>query len=118
ISLRSVVVGQNGKVISKNDCVSRCFLSSKRCQPSRPGREASNLHRLGAARQLPQQFVAAAQRVRRAWGGRRLEGVGELDAIDNFVIEGRTCCDMELITVAVARAQSMVSLTRLMERIE
>ena len=75
-------------------------------------------HGLGTARELPQQFVAAAERsviVRRV---RYFELILELDAINDFIRQADALSDVELIAVSVAGAQTLVALARFMQRIE
>src|SRR5207245_7229377 len=80
--------------------------------------DARALHGLGAAGELPQQLVAAAQRIRWTRSRFALELVRELDAVHDLVLEARALSNVELVAVAVARAKALVALTRLAERIE
>ncbi len=80
--------------------------------------DARDLHRLGAAGELPEQLVAATERIR---GARRRLGpqaILELDAIDQLVLEARALGDVELVAVAIARAQSLIALSRFVKRVE
>ena len=84
-----------------------------------PGRhDARDGHRLGAAGELPEQLVAAAEGIGRARSRLGRERVLELDAVDRFVLQARALADVELVAVAVAGAQALVALSRLVERIE
>ena len=80
--------------------------------------EAGDLHRLGAAGKLPEQLVAAAERIVRARGRLGLEPVRELDAIDHPRLEARALRDVKLVAIAVARAQALIALARLVQRVE
>src|SRR5262249_44973275 len=81
-------------------------------------RKACDLHGLGAAGELPEQLVAAAHAGSGAGRPSRLEIVPELDAVYHAVPEARAPGNVELVAVAVARAQAMVTLTRLVEGVE
>src|SRR5262249_14673429 len=95
------------------------FISSTEdCLQSFRGNDARYLHGFSAARQLPQQLVTATERVGGAGSGFGIECVREFDAIDHAVFEPRTFPNVKLVSVAVARAQSLITLTRLMERVE
>ena len=124
IGLRSVIVRQDRQVATEHGSVLivlavlvvvlvvvRFILVSARRQPR-------HLHRLGAAGQLPQQLVAAAERIAGTWRGFGLQGLGELDAVHQIVLEARALRHVELVAVAVARAQSLIALSGLVQRVE
>ena len=116
IGLRAVVVRQHREIPAEDD---RVVVVTRRRQRRSSGRvDARDLHGLGAAGELPEQLVAAAQRIRRARSRFGRERVRELDAVDHPVLEARALPDVELVAVAVAGAQALVALTRLVERVE
>src|SRR2546426_938347 len=112
IGLRAVVVRQDRETIAEDPVVVLVIIIILAAGYAR------DLHGLGPAGELPQQLVAAAQRIRRTRSRCALELVRELDAVHDLVLEARALSNVELVAVAVARAKALVALTWLVERIE
>ena len=111
--------GRTGRFLPRTTRVDRSLRRRRRrLRSRRRTRDARDLHGLGAAGELPEQLVAAAQRIRRARSRFGLERVRELDAVDHLVLEARALANVELVAVAVAGTQALVALTRLVERVE
>ena len=110
VSLRTVIVRQHRHILSQ-DHVTLAVLVVR-------ARHAGHGHGLSAARELPQQFVAAAERVRRAGCALRNQGVLELDPVNDSIGETGALPDMKFVAVSVARAQALIALARLVERVE
>ena len=81
-------------------------------------RDPRDRHRFGAAGDLPQELVAAAQGIRRLRSRFGRERLFELDAIDHAVGQAFPNADVELVKVAVACAQALVTLAGLVQRVE
>ena len=113
VGLRAVVVRQHVEVAAEHAHAARLVGVA-----AAAGGDARDGHRLGAAGELPQQFVAAAERVARARCRFRLQRVRELDAVDHARRQALADADVELVAVAVARAQALVALARLVQRVE
>src|SRR5688572_21072243 len=102
-----MVVRENWQIRAEDD---RCVVDRRK--------QSGDRHGLGTAGELPEQLVAAADGIRstrRRLGGQR---VRELDAVHRLVIQAGALGDVELVPVAVAGSQTLVALTRLVERIE
>src|SRR5207253_7919070 len=90
IRLRAMVVRQDLEVLADDDGI-----RSARRHHARHG------HGLGAAGELPEQLVSAAESVGRRRRSLGRDRVAELDAINRFILETRALADVELVAVAV-----------------
>ena len=113
VGLRTVVVREDGEIHRRGRRPGH-----RPELPAGAAQDPGDLHGLGAAGELPEQLVAAAQRIRGTGSRLWLERIRELDAVDHLVPEARTLSDVELVAVAVAGPQALVALTRLVERVE
>ena len=115
-----MIVRQHGQVLAEHDRVAIVVVVPPRVPAAAPlgVRDPGDLHRLGAAGQLPEQLVPAAERIGRARRGLGLQLVGELDAVDHIVLEALPPGDVELVAVAVAGAKALVALAGLVQRVE
>jgi hypothetical protein len=104
IGLRAVIVGKDRQLPPEDDGLA--------------AGDTRHLHGLGAAGQLPQQLVPAAEGIGSTGGRLGREPVGELDSVHDTVLETRTLSDVELVAIAVARPQALIALARLVEGVE
>src|SRR5262249_44063350 len=105
VRLRSVVIGENGDVFAEDHGAGGRFVASGDVRV-----DAGYGHGLRAAGDLPEDFVAASQRVAGLRWGREIQGIGEFDAINDLVGEARALSDVEFVAIAIARAQPLIAL--------